>query len=43
MFQQQRRGIDQLGRTMLITALVLSVIGMLVSRTVGWLRIAQRA
>jgi len=40
MFQQQRRGIDQLGRTMLITALVLSVIGMLVSRTVGWLRIA---
>ena len=39
MFQQQRRGIDELGRTMLITALVLSVIGMIVSRTVGWLRI----
>ena len=39
MFQQQRRGIDELGRTMLITALVLSVIGMIVSRSVGWLRI----
>ena len=39
MFQQQRRGIDELGRTMLITALVLSVIGMIVSKSVGWLRI----
>ena len=39
MFQQQRRGIDELGRTMLITALVLSVIGMIVSRSVGWLRV----
>lgn len=39
MFQQQRRGIDELGRAMLITALVLSVIGMIVSRSVGWLRI----
>ena len=39
MFQQQRRGLDELGRTMLITALVLSVIGMIVSKSVGWLRI----
>jgi len=39
MFQQQRRGIDELGRAMLIAALVLSVIGMIVSRTVGWLRV----
>jgi hypothetical protein len=39
MFQQQRRGIDQLGRTMLIAALALSLIGMLVSRTAGWLRV----
>ena len=39
MFQQQRRGIDELSRTMLITALVLSIIGMIVSKSVGWLRI----
>lgn len=39
MFQQQRRGIDELSRTMLIAALVLSVIGMIVSKSVGWLRI----
>ncbi|MBA4348029.1 MAG: hypothetical protein C0413_04175 [Clostridiales bacterium] len=39
MFQQQRRGLDELGRTMLMIALVLSVIGMIVSRSVGWLRI----
>ena len=40
MFQQQRRGIDELSRTMLIAALVLSIIGMIVSSSVGWLRIA---
>ena len=40
MFQQQRRGIDELSRTMLIVALVLSIIGMIVSSSVGWLRIA---
>ena len=39
MFQQQRRGIDELSRTMLIAALVLSIIGMIVSKSVGWLRI----
>ena len=39
MFQQMRRGIDELGRTMLIAALVLSVIGMFIPKTVGWLRI----
>ena len=39
MFQQQRRGIDELSRTMLILALVLSIIGMIVSKSVGWLRI----
>ena len=39
MFQQQRRGIDELSRTMLIAALVLSVVGMIVSSSVGWLRI----
>ena len=38
MFQQQRR-IDELNRTMLIAALVLSLAGMIVSNTVGWLRI----
>ncbi|MEA4914901.1 MAG: zinc ribbon domain-containing protein [Christensenella sp.] len=38
MFQQQRR-IDELSRTMLIAALVLSLVGMIVSNTVGWLRI----
>ena len=39
MFQQQRRGLDELNRTMLIAALVLSVIGMIVSGSVGWLRV----
>lgn len=39
MFQQMRRGMDELSRTMLITALVLSIVGMVVSGTVGWLRI----
>lgn len=39
MFQQMRRGMDELSRTMLITALVLSIVGMAVSGTVGWLRI----
>lgn len=39
MFQQTRRGMDQLSRTMLIAALVLSLIGMVVSNYVGWLRI----
>ncbi len=39
MFQQQRRGIDELNRTMLIAALVLSVVGMIISNSVGWLRI----
>ena len=39
MFQQMRRGIDELGRTMLIAALVLSIVGMVVSRSVGWLRV----
>jgi hypothetical protein len=39
MFQQMKRGIDELGRAMLIFALALSLIGMLVSGTVGWLRI----
>jgi len=39
MFQQQRRGIDELSRTMLIAALVLSIIGMIVSKSVGWIRI----
>ena len=39
MFQQMRRGLDELSRTMLITALVLSIIGMAVSGSVGWLRI----
>lgn len=39
MFQQQRRGLDELNRAMLIAALVLSLIGMFVSRTTGWLRI----
>ena len=34
-----RRGIDELSRTMLITALVLSIIGMFIPKTVGWLRI----
>jgi ribosomal protein L37AE/L43A len=38
MFQQQRRGLDELNRTMLIAALVLSIIGMIVSQSVGWLR-----
>jgi len=38
MFQQQRR-IDELNRTMLIAALVLSLAGMIVSNTVGWLSI----
>ena len=38
MFQQQRRGIDQLGRTMLIAALALSLIGM-IAAGIGWLRI----
>ena len=39
MFQQQRRGLDELNRTMLIVALVFSIIGMIVSRSVGWLRV----
>lgn len=39
MFQQQRRGIDELNRMILIAALALSLIGMLVSRSAGWLRI----
>jgi c-di-AMP phosphodiesterase-like protein len=39
MFQQQRRGLDELNRTMLIVALVLSIIGVIVSQSVGWLRI----
>jgi hypothetical protein len=39
MFQQMKRGIDQLGRAMLILALALSLIGMFVSGTTGWLRI----
>ncbi|HML68770.1 MAG TPA: zinc ribbon domain-containing protein [Clostridia bacterium] len=38
MFQQQRRGLDELNRTMLIAALVLSIIGMIVSQSIGWLR-----
>jgi RNase P subunit RPR2 len=39
MFQQQRRGIDELNRTMLIVAIALSLAGMIVSSTVGWLRV----
>ena len=39
MFQQQRRGLDELNCTMLIVALVFSIIGMIVSRSVGWLRV----
>ena len=44
MFQQQRRGIDELSRTMLILALVLSIIGMIHSAEQytydpGWLAI----
>ncbi len=39
MFQQQRRGLDELNRTMLIAALVLSIIGMIVSQSIGWLRV----
>lgn len=39
MFQQQRRGLDELNRTMLIVALVLSIVGMIVSQSVGWLRV----
>jgi ribosomal protein L37AE/L43A len=38
MFQRMKRGIDELGRAMLILALVLSITGMLVSQTAGWLR-----
>lgn len=39
MFQQQRRGLDEFNRAMLILALALSLIGMLVSKSAGWLRV----
>jgi hypothetical protein len=39
MFQQMRRGLDELNRAMLIAAMVLSIIGLVVSGYVGWLRI----
>lgn len=38
MFQQQRRGLDELNRAMLITALVLSLLGMLFAPLGSWLR-----
>ncbi len=41
MFQQMRRGLDELNRTMLIAALVLSIIGLAVSGYVGWLRVVM--
>ncbi len=39
MFQQQNRGLDELNRTMLIAALVLSILGMFLSSVGGWPRI----
>ncbi|MEZ4627958.1 MAG: hypothetical protein R2912_07725 [Eubacteriales bacterium] len=38
MFQQQRRGLDELNRAMLITALVLSLLGMPFAPLGSWLR-----
>jgi len=38
MFQQQRRGLDELNRAMLITALVLSLLGMLFTPLGSWMR-----
>ena len=38
MFQQQRRGLDELNRAMLITALVLSLLGMLLAPLGSWPR-----
>jgi hypothetical protein len=38
MFQQQRRGLDELSRAMLIAALVLSLLGMAFAQVGGWLR-----
>ena len=43
MFQQQNRGLDELNRAMLITALVLSLLGMFLSRVGGWPRIVFTA
>ena len=39
MFQQQNRGLDELNRAMLITALVLSILGMFLSGVGGWPRL----
>lgn len=43
MFQQQNRGLDELNRAMLITALVLSLLGMFLSSVGGWPRIVFTA
>jgi hypothetical protein len=39
MFQRQNRSLDELNRAMLITALVLSLLGMFLSSVGGWPRI----
>jgi len=38
MFQQQQRGLDELNRAMMITALVLTILGMFFAQLGGWLR-----
>ena len=38
MFQQQQRGLDDLNRAMMITALVLTILGMFFAQLGGWLR-----
>ena len=38
MFQQQQRGLDELNRTMMISALVLTILGMFFAQLGGWLR-----
>ena len=40
MFQQQQRGLDELNRAMMITALILTILGMFFAQLGGWLRFA---
>ncbi len=43
MFQQQKRGLDELNRALLIAALVISALGMFLSSVGGWPRIVCSA
>ena len=38
MFQQQQRGLDELNRAMMITALILTILGMFFAQLGGWVR-----